>query len=35
MKEKDNDPLFQDLASIIEQGKRQVAVQVNSVITLT
>jgi predicted nuclease of restriction endonuclease-like (RecB) superfamily len=34
MKEKDNDPLFQDLASIIEQGKRQVAVQVNSVITL-
>ncbi len=34
MKEKDNDPLFQDLASIIEQGKSQVAVQVNSVITL-
>lgn len=34
MKEKDNDLLFQDLASIIEQGKRQVAVQVNSVITL-
>jgi len=34
MKEKDNDPLFQDLASIIEQGKRQVSAQVNSVITL-
>jgi hypothetical protein len=35
MKEKDNDPLFQDLASIIDQGKRQVSAQVNSVITLT
>jgi len=35
MKEKDNDPLFQDLASIIDQGKRQVSAQVNSAITLT
>lgn len=34
MKEKDKDLLFQDLASIIEQGKRQVSVQVNTVITL-
>ena len=34
MKEKDKDLLLQDLASIIEQGKRQLSVQVNSVITL-
>ena len=30
----DND-LFQDLATIIEQGKKQVAVQVNSTLTIT
>jgi predicted nuclease of restriction endonuclease-like (RecB) superfamily len=34
MKEKDNDPLFQDLASIIDQGKHQVSAQVNSMVTL-
>ncbi len=27
--------LFQDLAKIIEQGKKQVAVQVNSTLTIT
>jgi len=27
MKEKDNDPLFQDLQAIIDQGKRQVSAQ--------
>ncbi|MBN2164983.1 MAG: hypothetical protein JW717_01765 [Marinilabiliaceae bacterium] len=35
MKEESNIVLFQELTSIIEKGKKQVAVQVNSTVVLT